>query len=97
MDSLPAGEENIPFLLPSYVKEGMRVRWHIFGALHPGSSLPIQPRDPFVTFGILPENPEALARRYAVTACALEAFAWLALLAGIGLNIFFIRLILNLL
>jgi hypothetical protein len=98
-DSLPAeaGEGKIPFLLPEYSGRGSNARWHIFGALRPGQSVPSRPADPSATFGILPGNPESLARRYAIFAYALEAAAWLALLAGIGLNIFFIRMIIILL
>jgi hypothetical protein len=98
-DSLPAeaGEETMPFLLPEYLKRGTNTKWYIFGAIRPGSGLPVRPGDPFAAFGILPGKPEALARRYAITAYTLEAIAWLALLAGIGLNILFIRIVLTLL
>jgi hypothetical protein len=77
-------------------KEG----WYIFGAL-PGpfadKTVPAEPEDPFATFGILPGKPETLARRYTTTAYTMEIIAWLVLLAGIGLNVFFIRMILALL
>jgi hypothetical protein len=89
-----AAEGQIPFLLPDYAREGANVKWYAFGTLRPGSSAPSRPRDPFATFGILPGKPEALARRYSAIAYTLETIAWLALLAGIGLNIFFIRMIL---
>jgi hypothetical protein len=74
--------------------------WYIFGAL-PGpqtaGAIPSEPEDPFATFGILPGKPESLARRYTFRAYTLEIIAWLVLLAGIGLNVLFIRLIFALL
>ena len=98
-DALPveAAEGNIPFLLPAHTKGKANAGWYVFGALRPGDGLPSRPRDPFATFGILPGKPGDLARRFAVSAYALEAVSALAALAGIGLNIFFIRMILSLL
>lgn len=95
-DTLPdeVQEGKLPFLLPEYSQKNVGAEWHIFGALRPGEDIPSRPEDPFATFGILPGKPDALARRYAAIAYTLEAAAWLALLAGIGLNIFFIRMIL---
>jgi hypothetical protein len=86
----------IPLLI---LDEGKRKHegWYIFGAL-PGPAgerdIPAEPKDPFATFGILPGNPETLARRYTARAYTLEVIAWLALLAGISLNGFFISMIL---
>ena len=98
-DSLPAEarEEKIPFLLSEYPGAQWNARWRVFGALRPGEELPSRPRDPFATFGALPGKPETLARRYAIRAYAFEGIAWVVLLAGIGLNVFFIRMILSLL
>ena len=98
-DSLPAGAEegSIPFLLPAYTKRKPGAKWYAFGALGPGGGLPVRPLDPFATFGILPGKPETLARHFAISAYVLEAIAWLVILAGIGLNIFFVRMILSLL
>jgi hypothetical protein len=62
-----------------------------------GAALPAEPSDIFVTFGAIPGKPEALARRYTLKAYMLEIVAWLVLLAGIGLNAFFIRMIVILL
>jgi hypothetical protein len=59
--------------------------------------LPAEPSDILVTFGAIPGKPETLARRYTLKAYTLEIVAWLALLAGIGLNVFFIRMIIILL
>jgi hypothetical protein len=88
--------KTIPLLI---LDEGKRKKegWYIFGALSgpegSAADIPAQPEDPFATFGILPGKPEALARRYTTRAYTLEIIAWLVLLAGIGLNAFFIRLI----
>jgi hypothetical protein len=91
--------ETIPLLI---LDEGKQKKegWHIFGALpgpSAGETIPTEPEDPFATFGILPGKPETLARRYTINAYTLEIVAWLVLLAGIGLNFFFIRMILALL
>jgi hypothetical protein len=99
-DSLSAELRNtIPFLIPD---EGKRKKegWYIFGVL-PGpraaDSIPAEPEDPFASFGILPGKPGILARRYTIRAYTLEIISWLVLLAGIGLNFFFIRMIFALL
>jgi hypothetical protein len=88
--------QSIPILIQD---EGKRKKegWYIFGALPAPSAentIPTEPADPFATFGILPGKPETLARRYTVRAYTLEIISWLVLLAGIGLNVFFIRMIL---
>jgi len=92
-----AKEGKIPLLLPELTKTREGNLWYIFGALRPGEDLPVQPKDFFATFGILPGRPETLAKRCDVLAYALEGIAWLILFAGIGLNIFFLRMILVLL
>ena len=91
-----AREGKIPLLLPELSAAGGGL-WHIYGVLRPGEELPVQPKDPFATFGILPGSPQALAKRFEVAAYALEAVAWIILLAGIGLNIFFLRMVMVLL
>jgi hypothetical protein len=90
-------EGKIPLLIPEYSQKKQGEDWHVFGVLRSGPGLPEEPSDPFATFGALPANPRKLACRYAIAAYSLEAAAWLVLLAGIGLNIFFIRMILILL
>ena len=104
-DELPPefGKRNIPLLIP----EGERRKkegWYVFGILNAagadtisGAALPAAPSDILVTFGAIPGKPETLARRYTLKAYTLEIVAWLALLAGIGLNVFFIRMIITLL
>jgi hypothetical protein len=92
-----AKEGKIPLLLPELTKTREGDLWYIFGALYHGEELPIQPKDTFATFGILPGRPEAIAKRCDILAYALEGIAWLILFAGIGLNIFFLRMILVLL
>jgi hypothetical protein len=95
-----AQEGHIPLLIPGEEKrkaEFRREQWHIFGALEAQTAeLPREPRDHFATFGILPGPPETLARRYTFKAYTLEIISWLALLAGIGLNIFFVGMIITL-
>jgi hypothetical protein len=92
------GEEtrnSLPFLIPDEGKRKKKI-WYIFGAL-PGpdatGGVPAEPEDPFASFGILPDKPGVLARRYTIMAYTLEIIAWLVLLVGIGLNFFFIRMI----
>jgi hypothetical protein len=85
---------NIPMLLPEFAKSKAGNTWYIFGALRSGEALPVQPEDPFATFGILPGKPKILARLCAAWAYMLELAAWITILAGIGLNIFFLGMIL---
>jgi len=92
-----AQEGKIPLLLPELTKAKAGDTWRIFGALRPGEELPVQPQDSFATFGILPGEPEAIAKRCGTAAYTLEAIAWLVLFAGIGLNIFFLSMVLVLL
>ncbi|MDR2716442.1 MAG: hypothetical protein LBB89_00040 [Treponema sp.] len=92
-----AEEGKIPLLLPELTKAKKDNLWYIFGALRPGGELPVQPEDYFATFGILPGRPEAIARYCEILAYTLELAAWLVLLTGIGLNIFFLRMVLVLL
>jgi hypothetical protein len=56
-----------------------------------------EPRDPFATYGVLPGNPEKLARSFTVRAYVLEIISWILLLMGLSLNIFFIGMIIFLL
>jgi len=88
--------ERIPLLLPE-LKRREGDLWYIFGALRSGEELPVQPKDYLATFGILPGEPKAVARRCEILAYILELAAWIILFAGIGLNIFFLRMILILL
>jgi hypothetical protein len=90
-------EGKIPLLLPELTGAKTAGPWYIFGALQDGEDLPVQPQDPFATFGILPGRPKKIARRCELMAYALELTAWLVLLAGIGLNIFFLRMLVILL
>jgi hypothetical protein len=62
----------------------------------PGQA-PREPKDSFAAFGAVPGNPERLARRCIRYARLLEILSWFLLLGGIGLNIFFIILIITLL
>jgi hypothetical protein len=89
-------EEHIPLLIPDPQAERRTSPWYVFGVLGKGR-LPSQSVDPFAVFCALPDKSEKLTRRYAIQAYALEAAAWLVLLAGIGLNIFFVITLLRLL
>jgi hypothetical protein len=89
-----AQKDKIPMLLPEFTKSKAGDSWYVFGALHPGEELPVQPKDPFATFGILPGRPKILARLCTTWAYMLEFAAWVMMLAGIGLNIFFLGTIL---
>ena len=99
LDSLPEGEA-IPWLLPENQKLGKN-KLYFFGTLAAQTGeqypLPQRSKDPFVSFGILPDDPSRLAGRYAVKAYTLEVLAWLILLTGISVNVVFIIFILQLL
>jgi hypothetical protein len=86
-------EGKIPALIPELNKPKNKT-WYLFGALHEGNEFPVEPADPFAAFGVLPEKPEILSRRYAIASWTLDIIAWLLLLLGIGVNIYFVRLIL---
>jgi len=92
-----AEEGKIPLMLPELTKVRKDNVWYIFGALRPGEELPVQPDDYFATFGILPGRPEAIARYCEILAYTLELAAWVVLLTGIGLNVFFLRMVMVLL
>jgi len=92
-----AEEGAIPLILPELTKIRKDNVWYIFGALRPGEQLPVQPDDYFATFGILPGRPEAIARYCQILAYTLELGAWIVLLTGIGLNVFFLRMVMVLL
>jgi hypothetical protein len=91
----------LPLLIPEKAAGGRR-GWYIFGTLPEDgedetATLPGEPRDVFATFGVIPGNPEKLARLFTYKAYALEIISWVLLLAGIGLNIFFTGMIIALL
>jgi hypothetical protein len=100
----------IPMLIPNKNKKELKTKappqglsqkegWYVFGSLpeEPRSpmSLPQEPLDPFAPFGAVPGNPETLARRYTQKAYLLEICSWFLLIAGLGLNLFFIMTILS--
>ncbi|GHT99887.1 hypothetical protein FACS1894142_7870 [Spirochaetia bacterium] len=87
-----ARELGIPLLIPEE-QRSKEAGWCVFGALREGEELPLEPQDVFATYGAIPGNPEELAHRYTVKAYGLEIIAWLVLLLGIGLNAFFIGMI----
>ena len=101
LSSLPAESQEIPWLIPENQDPGKKSKLYCFGVLAPQageeSPLPQRSRDPFVSFGILPDDPARLARRYAIKAYTMEAFAWFILLLGISVNVAFIIFILQIL
>jgi len=100
LDSLSERDE-IPWLLPENQKQGKKSKLYFFGTFADeggeDNPLPQRSKDPFVSFGVLPDDPAPLAVRYAIKAYTLEVLAWLVLLMGIGLNVVFIIFILQLL
>ena len=80
----------IPLLIPEITELKRDDNWYIFGAVRPSELLPFRPKDPFATFGVLPGNPKEFAHRCTVKAYVLETVAWIMLLAGIALNVFFL-------
>jgi hypothetical protein len=98
--SLPPGagekEGGMPILPPVALKKGRKGRWRAYGILGEEGGPPGKSKDPFVSYCALPGCPQALSRRYAVLAYAMEALAWTAVLSGILLNIVFIFMILSL-
>lgn len=94
-------ERDFPLLVPN-AAAGKEKGWYLFGGMPLGeeissSTIPHEPGDVFATYGALPGNPERLARRFNAQAYTLEIVSWLVLLLGIGLNAFFIGMILLLL
>jgi hypothetical protein len=91
VDTLP---EHIPPLLASGRKKD---QWYVFGHVDEARALETLPREPddlFATFGAIPGDPETLAHRYAIKAHILEIVSGLFLVMGLGINLFFIILIL---
>jgi hypothetical protein len=91
-----ARELGIPLLIPMEQRT-KETGWYVFGALREGEELPLEPQDVFATYGAVPGNPEEVARSYTVKAYTFEIIAWLVLILGIGLNAFFIGMIIFLL
>jgi len=83
----------IPPIIPELSKSRKKT-WYLFGVLHDGDKIPVEPGDPFATFGFLPENPNILSRRYAIKSYTLDIIAWIILILGIVINISFIGIIL---
>lgn len=100
VEALPPAffEQRIPFIIPGSLRPPFRGKegWYVFGAVD-GEGLPREPQDPFAIYGALPGSPEVLARSYSLQALILELLSWLILLAGLGLNLFFIQMIVSLL
>ena len=89
-------EGKIPPIIPGVIKSRNKT-WYICGALRDENELPVEPVDPFATYGVLPGKPDVLSRQYKIASHTLDIVSWIILLSGIALNIYFIRLILTLL
>jgi hypothetical protein len=89
--------QNFPFIIPAEEKRPWD-KWYVFGVLPAKVSetedLPLEPADAFAVYGALPGESETLARRYARKAWVMETASVLLLLAGMGINIFFIGMLL---
>jgi hypothetical protein len=101
-DTLSAAfyERKIPFIIPAGEKR-IGDKWHLFGVLAQGDeknpdAFPGEPEDGFAVYGAFPGEIEPLVRRYNRKAYTMEVISWLLLLAGIGVNVFFITVILSL-
>jgi hypothetical protein len=99
-DSFPEGagekEGGMPILPPESPKKDRNGRWRAYGILGEEGSPPGKSKDPCVSYCMLPDCPSLLSRRYAVSAYAMEALAWIAIVSGIILNIVFVFMILSL-
>ena len=88
-------DEKIPLIIPE-IGISANKPYYVFGVLHEDKTIPVEPEDSFAAYGILPDRPDILSKRYARNAFIMETIAWLLLLMGIGVNLFFIRLFLTL-
>ena len=88
-------EKPAPLLVPEITGEYLHKKNYIFGVLNDESPLPVKSKDPFVSFGLLPDLPQNIVKRYTVKAYMAEIFAWFFLLLGIIANIIFIFMILS--
>jgi hypothetical protein len=101
--ALPAGEKTVPLIIPEEpLRKGRN--WYVFGAMDGEGTpqtedmgepehLPGQPRDFFAPWGAIPGEPETLARGYTIRGRILGISSWLMLFIGLGVNIFFIGMI----
>ena len=92
------GNSKIPRLLPVSKPEKNEV-WHMAGFFDDagtGEPLALASTNPFTPCGLLPGSPKTVSRIYNRKAVLLEVSAWLALAAGIALNVFFAELIIYL-
>ncbi|AEF82764.1 hypothetical protein [Leadbettera azotonutricia] len=91
--------KNLPFIIPAGEKR-LKDHWHVYGALPVDESgvhedFPAEPKDKFAVYGALPGDPSLLTRQYNKKANLLEFIAILLLLAGVGINLVFIRTVLS--
>jgi hypothetical protein len=98
-DAIEKGK--MPLIIPEKAA-GKHHSWSVFGAIPEDDGdgeniIPKKPGDIFATYGAIPGNPEQLARNFTFRAYMLEIISWIVLLAGISLNVFFVRMIIVLL
>ena len=94
-ENLPStsNEKPLSFFIPANQKH-RGDKWYVFGTLPNEGTFPTEPADSFAVPGILPGDPELLAKRYTRKAYFLEIVSWLFLLSGIIANVLFIAFIL---
>lgn len=92
----PEALQSMPYLIPEIPKDKKnKTQNYLFGILNEDSPLPVKSKDPFISFGILPDSPRRMATRYAVKAYSIELLGCIALILGMATNIVFIFMILR--
>jgi hypothetical protein len=87
-----AEEGSIPVIIPEFSGKKRGREFYTFGVIsHEG--ILSEPKDPFAFYGVLPGEPRQLSRRYIINSYILETVAWLILIIGIAVNLFFINMI----
>jgi hypothetical protein len=81
----------LPRLIPADKPE-KNESWYAAGVILPDGSLR-EPSNPFMAFGLLPGRPELISRIYNRKALLFETLAWLVIVTGIALNVFFAELL----
>jgi hypothetical protein len=82
--------QTLPLLIPEKAA-GRHHGWYMYGIAggNGKEAIPGEPQDVFAAYGVIPKNPRELTRKFTRLAYILEIISWIALLTGIGLNIFF--------
>ena len=94
-DSLPPETlKQIPYLVPEISNERKKTKLYVFGIFNEDSLLPVKSKDPFISYGVLPDSPGRMAVGFALKAYLIELLGWIVLMLGIFSNIIFIFMIL---